>query len=64
MNGAFIVRVCNRQGRSPMLLLTAIVRLASPGQPQSDDLLAQSRVGHMGLTVITLVYVLVTLWQR
>ncbi|MEA2830348.1 MAG: hypothetical protein QOF22_1096 [Bradyrhizobium sp.] len=47
-----------------MLLLTAIVRLASPGQPQSDDLLAQSRVGHMGLTVITLVYVLVTLWQR
>jgi hypothetical protein len=47
-----------------MLFLTAIVRLAPPPQPQSDDLLAQSRLGHVGFTVITLVYVLVTLWQQ
>ena len=47
-----------------MLFLTAIVRLAPPLQPQSDDLLAQSRLGHVGFTVITLVYVLVTLWQQ
>jgi hypothetical protein len=47
-----------------MLFLTAIVRLAPPFLPQSDDLLVQSRLGHAGFTVITLVYVLVTLWQR
>ena len=47
-----------------MLFLAAIVRLAPPVQPQSEDLLAQSRLGHVGLTVITLIYVLVTLWQR
>jgi hypothetical protein len=64
MNDAIIVRVCNCQGRSQMLFLTAIVRLAPPLQPQSDDLLAQSRLGHVGFTVITLVYVLVTLWQQ
>jgi len=47
-----------------MLFLTAIVRLAPPFEPQSDDLLAQSRLGHAGLTVIALIYVLVTLWQQ
>ena len=47
-----------------MLFLAAIVRLAPAAQPQSDDLLAQSRLGHVGLTVITLIYVLVTLWQQ
>jgi hypothetical protein len=47
-----------------MLFLTAIVRLAPPLQPQSDDLLVQSRLGHAGFTVITLIYVLVILWQR
>jgi hypothetical protein len=48
----------------PMLFLAAIVQLAPSSEPQSDDLLAQSRVGHVGLTVITLVYVFVTLWQQ
>jgi hypothetical protein len=48
-----------------MLFLTAIVRLAPPFQPQSDDLLlVQSRLGHAGLTVIALIYVLVTFWQQ
>jgi hypothetical protein len=47
-----------------MLFLSAIVRLALPREPQSNDLLVQSRVGHVGLTVIALIYVLVTLWQQ
>jgi hypothetical protein len=47
-----------------MLFLSAIVRIARPQESQSNDLLVQSRIGHMGLTVIALVYVLVTLWQQ
>ena len=47
-----------------MLLLTAIVRLAPSFQAPSDDLVAHSRLGHAGLTVIALIYVLVTLWQQ
>jgi hypothetical protein len=47
-----------------MLFLTAIVRLAPSVQPLSDDLVVQSRLGHAGLTVIALIYVLVTLWQQ
>ena len=47
-----------------MLLLTASVRIAPSFQPPSDDLVAQSRLGHAGLTVIALIYVLVTLWQQ
>jgi hypothetical protein len=47
-----------------MLFLAAIARIAAPREPQPNDLLAQSRIGHIGLTVITLVYVLVILWQR
>jgi hypothetical protein len=47
-----------------MLFLAAIARLATPPEPQSNDLLVQSRFGHAGLTVITLVYLLVTWWQQ
>jgi hypothetical protein len=47
-----------------MLFLAAIARLALPREPQSNDLPAQSRLGHVGLTVIALVYVLVTLWRQ
>jgi hypothetical protein len=47
-----------------MLFLTAIVRLAPSFQPPCDDPVAQSRLGHAGLTVIALIYVLVTLWQQ
>jgi hypothetical protein len=47
-----------------MLFLAAIARIATPRESQPNDLLAQSRIGHAGLTVITLVYVLIILWQR
>jgi hypothetical protein len=47
-----------------MLFLAAIARFARPPEPQSNDLLVHSRLGHVGLTVIALVYVLVTLWQQ
>jgi hypothetical protein len=47
-----------------MLFLAAIARIAAPREPQPNDLLARSRFGHAGLTIITLVYVLVVLWQR
>jgi hypothetical protein len=48
-----------------MLLLTAILRVWLPHDMESNDLLAQSRLraGHVGLTVIALVYVLVSFWQ-
>ena len=48
----------------PMLFLAAIARFSAPPEPQSNDLLVQSRLGHLGLTVIALVYILVTLWQQ
>jgi hypothetical protein len=47
-----------------MLFLAAIARFTTPQESESNDLLVQSRLGHAGLTVITLVYVLVILWQR
>jgi len=49
-----------------MLLLTAILHVWSPREPQPNDLLAgiRSRLGHLGLTIIALVYVLITFWQR
>jgi hypothetical protein len=64
MSGALIVRLFNPQGRFAMLFLAAIARFARPREPQSNDLLVHSRLGHVGLTVIALVYVLVTLWQQ
>jgi hypothetical protein len=49
-----------------MLCLAAILRFSPPEQAPANDLLAQARLrlGHLGLTIITLVYVLVTFWQR
>jgi hypothetical protein len=47
-----------------MLFLAVIARIARPREFESNDLLALSRVGHAGLTVITLVYVLVILWRQ
>jgi hypothetical protein len=49
-----------------MLLLTAILRVWLPREPEPNDLLAQARLrlGHLGLTVIALVFILVTFWQR
>jgi hypothetical protein len=48
-----------------MLFLAAILRFSLP-QPQPNDLLAQVRLrlGHVGLTIIALVYVLITFCQR
>ena len=56
--------LCSRQGSTIMLFLSAIIRLAVPREPESNDLLVRSRMGHVAFTVIALVYVLVTLWQR
>jgi hypothetical protein len=47
-----------------MMFLAAIFRVILPREPQFSDLSVQSRLGHVGLTVIALVYVLVSLWQR
>jgi hypothetical protein len=47
-----------------MLFLAAIVRLTVPRESESNDLLVQSRLGNAGLTVITLVYVLIVLWRQ
>lgn len=62
--GSFILSGPNHQGPS-MLLLTAILRVCQPREIEPNDLLAQTRlkVGHVSLTVIALVYVLVTFWQ-
>jgi hypothetical protein len=48
------------------LLLSAILRVWVPREPEPNDLLAEVRLrlGHVGLTVIALVYVLVSFWQR
>ena len=48
-----------------MLCLATILRFSLP-QPQPNDLLAQVRLrlSHLGLTIIALIYVLITFWQR
>lgn len=47
-----------------MLFLFAFARLI-PGEPEPNDLLAQTHaaLGHLGLTVIAIVFVLVTFWK-
>jgi hypothetical protein len=47
-----------------MLILAAISRFAPVRQAPSNELLVTSAIGHVGLTIIALVYVLVTLWQQ
>jgi hypothetical protein len=54
----FIVTVCTQKDHA-MLFLTALFRLTAPHEPQFSDLSVRSRLGHVGLTVIALVYVLV-----
>jgi hypothetical protein len=63
---AFIVITLNQQGSIFMLFLTAILRVWLPPEPEPHDLLARTRLrlGHLGLTVIALVFILVTFWQR
>ncbi len=52
-------------GVPTMLLLTAILRVWLPQEPHANELLAQTRMrlGNIGLTVIALVYLLVSFWQ-
>jgi hypothetical protein len=59
----FIVGVWAEKGYA-MLFLAAIARVIVPRESQCSDLSVRSRLGHVGLTVIALVYVLVSLWQR
>jgi uncharacterized membrane protein len=47
-----------------MLFLSAFARIV-PQESAPNDLLAQSRaaLGHLGLTIIAIVFVLVTFWK-
>jgi hypothetical protein len=47
-----------------MLFLCAFAAIV-PREPEPNDLLAQSRavLGHVGLTIIALVFVLLTFWK-
>jgi hypothetical protein len=47
-----------------MLFLSAFARLV-PRDPEPNDLLAESdaALGHLGLTIIAIVFVLVTFWK-
>ncbi|MDP9087687.1 MAG: hypothetical protein M3O26_02950 [Pseudomonadota bacterium] len=47
-----------------MLFLSAFSRLV-PSEPEPNDLLAHSRaaLGHLGLTIIAIVFILVTFWK-
>ena len=47
-----------------MLFLFAFASIV-PREPEPNDLLAQSRaaLGHLGLTIIALVFVLLTFWK-
>lgn len=49
-----------------MLLMSAILRMWLPREPRANDLLAKTRLrlGHLGLTIVALAYILVTFWQR
>jgi hypothetical protein len=60
-NHAFIRR---RHYSWGMLFLCAFARLI-PREPEANDLLAESRaaLGHVGLTIIAIVFVLVTFWK-
>ncbi len=53
-------------GSIRMLLLSTILRVWLPPEPRPNDLLAPAlqRLGHLGLTVIALVFVLVSFWQH
>ena len=48
-----------------MLFLAAFYRIWTPREPEANDLLAASRaaMGHVGLTIIALVFVLITFWK-
>jgi hypothetical protein len=47
-----------------MLFLSAFSSLIPP-EPEPNDLLAHTRaaIGHLGLTIIAIVFILVTFWK-
>lgn len=47
-----------------MLFLCAFTRLV-PREPEANDLLAEAHaaIGHAGLTIIAIVFVLITFWK-
>lgn len=47
-----------------MLFLFAFSRLIPP-EPEANDLLAEAHaaIGHLGLTIIAIVFVLITFWK-
>jgi hypothetical protein len=48
-----------------MIFLSAFARLSAAPEAKPNDLLAKSRaaLGHLGLIIIALVFVLVTYWK-
>jgi hypothetical protein len=48
-----------------MLFLSAFARLSAAPEAPANDLLAKAHaaIGHLGLTVIALVFVLLTFWK-
>ena len=48
-----------------MLFLAALTSLRPPRKDQPNDLLAQQHaaLGHLGLTIIALVFVVLTFWK-
>jgi hypothetical protein len=48
-----------------MLFLAAFARLSAAPEPTANDLLAKAHaaIGHLGLTIIALVFVLLTFWK-
>jgi hypothetical protein len=48
-----------------MIFLSAFARLLAAPEPPANDLLAKAHaaIGHLGLTVIALVFVLLTFWK-
>jgi hypothetical protein len=49
-----------------MVFLSAFIRFKPTAEPRPNDLLAEAhmRLGHLGFTVIALIYVLISFWQR
>jgi hypothetical protein len=58
------VFICRRHYSGGMLFLSAFARLI-PREPEANDLLAEAHaaLGHLGLTIIAIVFVLVTFWK-
>jgi hypothetical protein len=49
-----------------MLCIAALLRMSQPQEHPPNDLMAQARMrlGYLGFTLMALVYILVSFWQR